>query len=329
MEFEVKFYRLHDLDIVGLRDLGYPIQAMLKKALIGYANGSPVHYIVNEPNAMTLTGAKSFRVKINMKDEATIAMLRTIRSRQRNSFCKALLRNSLMHQSLAPYFTNNSCAGLENTCIKECFSGSMANVFRIDKDAMKKRNLVLKDLAVSSIVDPNKETLQKINEMYASMETLLKSATIMHPVSVNDGRQELKANTGHSMMTEFSTNTNDASVTDKLTISSNTLPLEQNKVYSDTVERTYDRSEQDAYTKSIESRDQTDSTVKQMPELIIKDDPTLPSMPNEPKNYQTDVSVSATDKDMSDRSSSNDDTEISDDLDNDDLMDMFDKLIND
>ena len=29
MEFEVKFYRLHDLDIVGLRDLGYPVQAML------------------------------------------------------------------------------------------------------------------------------------------------------------------------------------------------------------------------------------------------------------------------------------------------------------
>ena len=32
MEFEVKFYRLHDLDIVGLRDLGYPVQAMLRKA---------------------------------------------------------------------------------------------------------------------------------------------------------------------------------------------------------------------------------------------------------------------------------------------------------
>ena len=37
MEFEVKFYRLHDLDIVGLRDLGYPVQAMLRKALIEYA----------------------------------------------------------------------------------------------------------------------------------------------------------------------------------------------------------------------------------------------------------------------------------------------------
>ena len=162
MEFEVKFYRLHDLDIVGLRDLGYPVQAMLRKALIEYAHGNPIHYIIDEPNAMTFTETKSFRVKIRLKDEDTIAMLKSLRPRHRNGFCKALLRNSLVHQTLAPYFSKNVCSPLEQKCIDTAMSHIMPNTFKIDKSAMKKRNLILKELAVSSLVNPSDETNKKI-----------------------------------------------------------------------------------------------------------------------------------------------------------------------
>lgn len=178
MEFEVKFYRLHDLDIVGLRDLGYPVQAMLRKALIEYAHGNPIHYIIDEPNAMTFTETKSFRVKIRLKDEDTIAMLKSLRPRHRNGFCKALLRNSLVHQTLAPYFSKNVCSPLEQKCIDTAMSHIMPNTFKIDKSAMKKRNLILKELAVSSLVNPSDETNKKIDELYASMESLIHGGEI-------------------------------------------------------------------------------------------------------------------------------------------------------
>lgn len=314
MEFEVKFYRLHDLDIVGLRDLGYPVQAMLRKALIEYAHGNPIHYIIDEPDAMTFTETKSFRVKIRLKDEDTIAMLKSLRPRHRNGFCKALLRNSLVHQTLAPYFSKNVCSPLEQKCIDAAVSHIMPNTFKIDKSAMKKRNLILKELAVSSLVNPSDETNKKIDELYASMESLIHSGEIKlkkngekavsdvpdkKPASLNVPDDKL--NTKH-----------DISVKDVAKPVSEHLPDVENSVYSD---------------NEPSDTQETDKPSEKKPDIL--------SEMHSDNADAAEKSVSAAPKPSSDDILApvvhdTPDTGMADDFDDgDDLMDMFDKLIND
>lgn len=315
MEFEVKFYRLHDLDIVGLRDLGYPVQAMLRKALIEYAHGNPIHYIIDEPDAMTFTETKSFRVKIRLKDEDTIAMLKSLRPRHRNGFCKALLRNSLVHQTLAPYFSKNVCSPLEQKCIDAAVSHIMPNTFKIDKSAMKKRNLILKELAVSSLVNPSDETNKKIDELYASMESLIHSGEIKlkkndektvsdapdkKPASLNVSDDKL--NPRHNI-----------SIKDVAKPVSEHLPDAENSVYSDN---------EPSDTK------EADKPSEKKPDILAE-------MHSDNADAADEKPVSAAPKSSSDDIlvpvvHDTPDNGMADDFDDgDDLMDMFDKLIND
>lgn len=314
MEFEVKFYRLHDLDIVGLRDLGYPVQAMLRKALIEYAHGNPIHYIIDEPDAMTFTETKSFRVKIRLKDEQTIAMLKSLRPRHRNGFCKALLRNSLVHQTLAPYFSKNVCSPLEQKCIDAAVSHIMPNTFKIDKSAMKKRNLILKELAVTSLVNPSDETNKKIDELYASMESLIQSGEIK--LKKND--EKVVSDTSDKKSASLNVpddklNTkHDISVKDVADSASEHLPDAENSIYSDN--KPSDTKEAD---KPSEEKPETLSEMR--PDNA---DTVQKSVSAAPKPSSDDIPVPAIRDTL--------DTGMADDFDDgDDLMDMFDKLIND
>ena len=314
MEFEVKFYRLHDLDIVGLRDLGYPVQAMLRKALIEYAHGNPIHYIIDEPDAMTFTETKSFRVKIRLKDEQTIAMLKSLRPRHRNGFCKALLRNSLVHQTLAPYFSKNVCSPLEQKCIDAAVSHIMPNTFKIDKSAMKKRNLILKELAVNSLVNPSDETNKKIDELYASMESLIQSGEIKlkkngeKTVSDASDRNPVPLETPDDKLSTK----HDTSVKDVADSASEHLPDAENSIYSDN--KPSDTKEDDKLTG-------------EKPETLLEIQPdnadaVQKSVSVAPKPSNDDIPVPVI-RDTPD-------TGMADDFDDgDDLMDMFDKLIND
>lgn len=317
MEFEVKFYRLHDLDIVGLRDLGYPVQAMLRKALIEYAHGNPIHYIIDEPDAMTFTETKSFRVKIRLKDEQTIAMLKSLRPRHRNGFCKALLRNSLVHQTLAPYFLKNICSPLEQKCIDAAVSHIMPNTFKIDKSAMKKRNLILKELAVTSLVNPSDETNKKIDELYASMESLIQSGEIK--LKKNGEKTVFDASDKKSAslnVPDDKLNTkHDISVKDVADSASEHLPDAENSIYSDN--KPSDTKEADKpsekkpdilsemHSDNADTADTAEKPVSAAPKPS-SDDILAPVVHDTP------------------------DTGMADDFDDgDDLMDMFDKLIND
>lgn len=312
MEFEVKFYRLHDLDIVGLRDLGYPVQAMLRKALIEYAHGNPIHYIIDEPDAMTFTETKSFRVKIRLKDEQTIAMLKSLRPRHRNGFCKALLRNSLVHQTLAPYFLKNVCSPLEQKCIDAAMSHIMPNTFKIDKSAMKKRNLILKELAVSSLVNPSDETNKKIDELYASMESLIQNGEIKLKKSGENAVSDVPNKNPVPLETpDDKLNTrHDTSVKDMADSTSEHLPDAKNSIYSDNKP-----SDKEA-DKFSEKPDAVPEAHSDNVDVIQK------PVPAAPKPSSDDIQAPAVHDTL--------DNGMADDFDDgDDLMDMFDKLIND
>lgn len=314
MEFEVKFYRLHDLDIVGLRDLGYPVQAMLRKALIEYAHGNPIHYIIDEPDAMTFTETKSFRVKIRLKDEQTIAMLKSLRPRHRNGFCKALLRNSLVHQTLAPYFLKNVCSPLEQKCIDAAMSHIMPNTFKIDKSAMKKRNLILKELAVSSLVNPSDETNKKIDELYASMESLIQNGEIKLKKNGEKAVSDVPNKTPVPLETpDDKLNTrHDTSVKDVADSVSEHLPDAENSIYSD-------NKPSDTKEDNKPSEEKPETLLEIHPDNA---DTVQKSVSVAPKPSSDDIPVPVI-RDTPD-------TGMADDFDDgDDLMDMFDKLIND
>lgn len=116
MIVEIRLYKSHDTDLVALCSAGYCISNMLKEAIIGYANGTPVHFIVDEFIPFDVSKTKSVRTRFTMPDKEQKAcyILNNIKRGYRNSFCKAILRNALIQQNLSCYFTDMNLVQLQS-----------------------------------------------------------------------------------------------------------------------------------------------------------------------------------------------------------------------
>lgn len=110
MVVEIRMYKRFDADLVALCDAGYPITTMLQNAIVNYANGNPVFYYIDEIVPFDLNGKLNVHTRFTVPDSdvKTCFMLRHIKPRMRNSFCKDVLRNSLVQQNLSAYFTDAS-----------------------------------------------------------------------------------------------------------------------------------------------------------------------------------------------------------------------------
>lgn len=330
MEIEVKFYRIHDLDIVGLRDMGYPIQAMLKKALIGYANLSPVRFLITEANAISFSDVKSFRVKIRTDDEATIKLLKNIRKRHRNAFCKAVLRDSLMHQALFPYYVTDSTSDMEKASIDDALKG-FANVYMIDKDIIHARTLTLKKLAVNSIVNPNSETDKKISEICNSMEAFTQK------LPANESRAE---NPTKIKNREVAISDKHNAAHKKENLGENNANAEHGfkSNTNDLVTASNSKSE-NIRTDNVDANINTGENANNglsMPDNAVVEQRDIAASTDNAAITNENITNFIDDKDTSNLSESNVDNNpyISDnddisDIDEEELMDMFDKLIND
>ena len=107
MKIEIRLYKQHDADLIALAANGYQISAMMRASIIGYANGSPVHFLLNKPLDADFNILKTFRTRFNIpvNEERALYLLQGIKRGYRNAFCKAILRNSLIQQDLAPFFS--------------------------------------------------------------------------------------------------------------------------------------------------------------------------------------------------------------------------------
>ena len=110
MDVEVRFYKAFDIDIISLEAAGYPVKEMTETALNAYANGNPVHFLIDVPISSDFNSLKTFhtRLKIADSDVRTIHMLKNIKNRYRNAFCKTILRDALIQQNLTVFFANGS-----------------------------------------------------------------------------------------------------------------------------------------------------------------------------------------------------------------------------
>lgn len=130
MIVEIRLYKSHDTDLVALCNAGYCISNMLKEAIIAYANGTPMHFIVDEFIPFEVSGTKSVRTRFTMPDSEVKAcyILRNIKKGYRNSFCKAILRNALVQQNLNCYFTDPNLVQLQSINLQYKNVYSLTNV---------------------------------------------------------------------------------------------------------------------------------------------------------------------------------------------------------
>lgn len=115
MVVEIRLYKQFDTDLVALADAGYSVSSMIKAAVKGYANGYPVHFYIDEIIPFDMNDKKTVHTRFTIpeSDKKTCYLLRNIKHGYRNTFCKAVLRNSLIQQNLTGFFAGESLFHLQ------------------------------------------------------------------------------------------------------------------------------------------------------------------------------------------------------------------------
>lgn len=120
MNVEIRLYKRFDADLISLYEAGYSVTMMMKEAVIGFANGSPIHFYVDEITDFQMGVDSTFRSRFSIPDSdvKTVFMLKHLKPRCKNAFCKAVLRNSLVQQNLTCFFTDASLYQLQGENLK-------------------------------------------------------------------------------------------------------------------------------------------------------------------------------------------------------------------
>ena len=111
---DIRLYKRFDADLIALHAHGYPVGALTKAALVAYAANRKVKFRIEEAFSFDIGDAKTFRIRLLIKDKATIRLLQSVKRGYRNAFCKALLRETLLYQNLGVFFSSSSSVRDEN-----------------------------------------------------------------------------------------------------------------------------------------------------------------------------------------------------------------------
>lgn len=131
MVVDIRLYKRYDADLVALADAGCSISAMMYDAVISYANGTPIHFLIDEITPFDANDRKPVHIKFTIPESQTnaIYMMKNIKKRCKNSFCKALLRNALIQQNLSGYFSDESLLQLQAINLRNENINAMQNVY--------------------------------------------------------------------------------------------------------------------------------------------------------------------------------------------------------
>ena len=130
MVVEIRLYKKNDMDLVALADAGYSIPAMLQEAVIAYANGIPLHFLIDEITPFDKNGKQTIHTRFRIPDseQNAVFLMKNIKSGCRNSFCKILLRNALIQQNLSGFFARNELLQLQSINVQNINLSAMQNV---------------------------------------------------------------------------------------------------------------------------------------------------------------------------------------------------------
>ena len=187
MVVEIRIYKRFDTDLISLCASGYSVSTMIRDAVIAYANGSPVHYYIDEPVTFDMNDTKNVHTRFIVPDSdvKTCYMLKNIKHGYRNTFCKMILRNALVQQNLSGFFADEALSMLQNENMKGRNLYSFQNVIpcstvrvktrqievlgkTIDVEQQEKKKRGRKKKVSSPAIQPNMTAMQYGNP-YANM----------------------------------------------------------------------------------------------------------------------------------------------------------------
>ena len=110
MDIEIRLYKIYDADLISLAAAGYSIATMMRDAIVAYANGAPLHYYIDEVIDADFNIIKTVHTRFSVpaSEAKAVYMLKHIKHRSRNMFCKAVLRDALVQQNLLVFFAKDS-----------------------------------------------------------------------------------------------------------------------------------------------------------------------------------------------------------------------------
>lgn len=153
MNVEVRVYKRYDTDILALHDSGYSITKMMTDAVTAYANGRPCHFFIDEILPFDMNDKKNvrLRLKINNNDYNTIRMLKDIKHGYRSNFCKQVLRNAMIQQNLACYFSSLSSLPLQEMNAKNLNIQAYPNLIMCNqyRRLTQKLNIMGNDITIT------------------------------------------------------------------------------------------------------------------------------------------------------------------------------------
>lgn len=151
MQLLVRLYRRHDSDLIYLRSYGVNISAFFRLCLKNYAEGNHIMYSLPIDKHEQVLNKDTMQVHFRIKDPKVEALLASIPSGFRSSFCKSVVRSSLRFTSI------RYCAPSSVVSDKEKQLAASVDVVSLTDDVFNK--------------PVTKEEVQKIKE------TILKKAT--------------------------------------------------------------------------------------------------------------------------------------------------------
>lgn len=118
MYVELRLYRRFDADLLSLWEQSIPVAKLAKDALAAYANGKRIRYLLPRAIPAQFGERKNVHLRLQIQDKASQALLRQIKRGYRCQFVKTVLRNTLLEQSIAPFFTDDQYIALEDMRIR-------------------------------------------------------------------------------------------------------------------------------------------------------------------------------------------------------------------
>ncbi|MCR5670738.1 MAG: hypothetical protein K6G10_07000 [Butyrivibrio sp.] len=206
MNVEIRLYSTYDMDLIALMAAGYPVSTMMRDVVVAYSNGKPIHYLIDKEVDADFNILKSVHTRFSIPNNETNAcfLLKNIKYRSRNMFCKALLRDALIQQNLTVFFATDvrdkllplSAASLYNREVK-----AFANVIPISslKDTEVNTQMKIPDVVPSFIpvTAPmpvasfgDADTVQKVATSKAVQEDIPRRAETMAAPTVQNMQPE-------------------------------------------------------------------------------------------------------------------------------------------
>ncbi len=154
-KINIRLYKTHDLDLIMLTSYGINISKLVKKALLNYVEGKNEKYYIPYSMYCAKQDKSKYRYSVSIENQKIADLMQHIKFRNRNAFCKALLRDMLLIEPLGIYFSQNAQIEFETNRIKEIANSTISPIIlseNIKEESEKKEHHDFKQ-AIEQTVD--------------------------------------------------------------------------------------------------------------------------------------------------------------------------------